>query len=87
MPKTARVVLRKPLRAFSVAMEEKLRRRDHRGRTGWRTASQERLFNLLWREFMELHAQMARGEPVAGECVDIANFAMMLHDNEVRHVD
>lgn len=57
--------------AFAEAMKAKMRRsREEKGRDGWQMASSVHLTYLL----ME---HLEKGDPV-----DIANFAMMLHQNE-----
>jgi hypothetical protein len=56
--------------AFAEAMKAKMRRsREEKGRDGWQTASSAHLTYLLV-EHLE------KGDPV-----DVANFAMMLHQN------
>lgn len=55
---------------FAAAMKAKMRQsREEKGRGGWQTASAARLTYLLL-EHLE------KGDPV-----DVANFAMMLHQN------
>ncbi|WP_215861299.1 hypothetical protein [Acidithiobacillus ferriphilus] len=57
--------------AFAEAMKAKMRRsREEKGRDGWQMASSAHLTYLL----ME---HLEKGDPV-----DVANFAMMLHQNE-----
>ncbi|MCL4526486.1 MAG: hypothetical protein M1492_08325 [Gammaproteobacteria bacterium] len=56
--------------AFTAAMKAKMRRsREEKGRGGWQTASAAHLTYLLVEH-------LAKGDPV-----DVANFAMMLHQN------
>ncbi len=72
--------LRKPLEDFAWLMEEKLRKNDHK--KGWRELPIEALFKLLMieiEEFKVAHDFFGPGE-AQNELVDIANFAMMLHD-------
>lgn len=79
--------LRPELQVFSEAMEDKLKQKDHRG--GWHECSidfltyrlreeQAELFNAL-RLYYMYPSEDTRNR-VQEECVDIANFAMMISD-------
>ena len=54
---------------FATAMKEKLAKKREQGCGGWQTASADLLNQLL-------QEHLSKGDPV-----DIANFAMMLHQN------
>ena len=54
---------------FAAAMKAKLSKKREEGRSGWQAASAYFLNQLL-------HEHLSKGDPV-----DIANFAMMLHQN------
>lgn len=80
---------------FSIQMEKVLRDHDHKG--GWDECENRWLFTRLEEEIGELHEALNVGwlERIEGygkaltinrkraikECVDIANFAMMIADN------
>ena len=75
---------RKEVEIFSLCMEEKLRRNDHKG--GWEGVGQHTLFDRLRAEVDELEQALAN-EPdvnVMYEAADIANFAMMIAWNAMR---
>lgn len=71
--------LRPALYDFAVEMERKLRKNDHK--KGWQTYPIDALVELLEIEYRELLVALKHGigDPCT-ECVDIANFAMMLRD-------
>ena len=54
---------------FAAAMKAKLESKRQEGKGGWQTASAEHLSKLLYQH-------LTKGDPV-----DVANFAMMLHQN------
>ncbi len=69
--------MRSSVATFAGMMEARLRENDHKG--GWDRESDSRLFARLVEEVGELAASIAEhGKPSATECVDVANFAMML---------
>lgn len=75
---------RKEVEIFSLCMEEKLRRNDHKG--GWENCTNEDLFERLRDEVTELESALAN-EPdvnIMYEAADIANFAMMIAWNAMR---
>lgn len=65
---------------FAQAMEAKLRKNDHK--QGWRTYPISALRRLLGIEVSELDVALDFdiGLDAPSECVDIANFSMMLRD-------
>lgn len=65
---------------FAEAMEQKLRKNDHK--TGWKDQPIEAHIKLLRIEMMELDVALDHlGDKEAmNECVDIANFAMIIRD-------
>lgn len=74
---------------FAGEMTAKLRKTQHKGnREGWLSMSEEFLFIRIVEELGELAEAFRekgylpgdRAELVAGEAVDVANFAMMLAD-------
>jgi hypothetical protein len=74
------VVIRNEVADFSVLMERKLQRNDHK--QGWRTLPIEALRRLMMLEIEEYNVarEFFGPEEARSELVDIANFAMMLHD-------
>lgn len=74
------VDLRKEVIEFAVAMEAKLRKNDHK--TGWKDQPIEAHIKLLRIEMMELDVALDHlgDEEAMRECVDIANFAMIIRD-------
>ena len=66
---------------FSDQMERVLRQNDYKG--GWKTAFEVVLLERLRLEVDELHESIYRptsGSDVVKECVDVANYAMMIAD-------
>jgi hypothetical protein len=75
------VMLREPLQNFVKAMEAKLKKNDHKG--GWEDCFVDGyLFQRLQDEMEELEKALERndGPALMDECVDVANFAMMIYD-------
>lgn len=72
--------IREPLAEFVLLMEHKLRKNDHK--TGWRHLPIEALRRLMMLEVEEYNVarEFFGLEEARKELVDIANFAMMLHD-------
>lgn len=66
---------------FAAEMEEVLKKHDHKG--GWGTSHELELLSKLLGEVSELIETLRRGGPedVIHECVDVANYAMMIADN------
>lgn len=75
-----KIALRPELLAFAEQMEKKLRKNDHK--RGWREQPIEALFRLLKIEVQEFEVadEFFTVAEARNELVDIANFAMMLHD-------
>jgi NTP pyrophosphatase (non-canonical NTP hydrolase) len=73
--------VRTELYQFVAMQEKKLKRNDHK--LHWSNCTSEFLFGRLLDEVAELHKAMLTGVPsdTKDECVDIANFAMMIADN------
>lgn len=74
--------LEKPVEEFSKAMIKKLEKNNHKG--SWRDIKEAYLLHLLINEVEELYEASYNGkskEEVRDECVDVANFAMMIFDN------
>lgn len=73
-------VLRPEVAEFATAMETKLRKNDHK--TGWKDQPIEAHIKLLRIEMMEFDVALEfLGDDVAAkECVDIANFALIIRD-------
>lgn len=65
---------------FAVAMEKKLRKNDHK--TGWKDQPIEAHIRLLKIEMMELEVALdfLTFNDVCNECVDIANFALIIRN-------
>jgi NTP pyrophosphatase (non-canonical NTP hydrolase) len=75
--------LRPEVLAFAKLMEEKLRKHDlDRGRQGWKDDDPRHLLKCLEKEHDELQDALVGGknDSIAGECADVANFAMMIAD-------
>lgn len=74
------VILRDEVTEFAAAMELKLRKNDHK--TGWHDQPIEAHIKLLRIEMMELDVALDHlGDEVAAkECVDVANFALIIRD-------
>lgn len=70
--------LRTPLLDFSFEMEKKLRKNDYKG--GWENEKNSFLTQRIKDEFQEL-LEAKNDKDIQAECVDIANFCMMLYDN------
>ena len=73
--------LRPEVRAFAVAMEERLRANDHKG--GWKGECQLWLLERLEDEFAELALAVLDGKPpheIRDEAADVANFALFVAD-------
>jgi hypothetical protein len=72
--------LRDTLNKFALLMEAKLRKNDHK--TTWREKPVEALFKLMLLEVEEFKVahEFFSADEARTELVDIANFAMMLHD-------
>lgn len=80
------IVPRNAVLRFARAMEEKLRRDDHT-KDGWQDLEIWDLMEMLRGEVRELNDAYTNGgvlEEIAGEAVDVANFAMMIYDNAMR---
>lgn len=76
-------LIRPQVMAFAVAMEEKLRKKD-RQKAGWTHCSHPFLLRRLDDEVRELHNANSHTDIMA-EAVDVANFAMMVFDNNARY--
>lgn len=66
---------------FALAMEHVLRDNDHKG--GWGDEDIMVLFDHLMSEVHELETELQVGssDTIQHEAVDVANIAMMIHDN------
>ena len=75
-----RTVVRDAVAEFAVAMELKLRKNDHK--TGWHDQPIEAHIKLLRIEMQELDValEFLGDEAAAKECVDVANFALIIRD-------
>lgn len=74
--------LRPEVLGFALLMEAKLRLNDHKRH--WSKCADDYLFGRLKDEVEELHIALTFHHRVIEECVDVANFAMMIADNEAR---
>ena len=73
--------VRPEVRAFALAMEERLRANDHKG--GWRDLAVSYLMARLHEESAELDEVVRLGgspEQAKHDAADVANFAMMVAD-------
>jgi hypothetical protein len=75
--------VRKEVLRFSKIMEEKLSENDNKD--GWDNCTNQYLFSLLLHEVAELSELIFNDrvwpEELRRECADVANFAMMISDN------
>lgn len=73
--------LRKSLREFAETQEGILKDKEHKG--GWEVCTNFYLFQKLELELEELERALIEGikTNIRKECADIANYAMMLADN------
>lgn len=76
------IKLRREVRLFAEQMELKLRKNDHKGH--WDVCTPEYLLNRMKEEVKELAAIVysENSQAIIGEAADVANFAMMIADNE-----
>jgi len=74
--------MRKEIKWFASEMEKVLARNDYKG--GWEFEDYDYLFDRLHDEWIELRKELRRknksNENILKECVDIANFSMMIAD-------
>jgi NTP pyrophosphatase (non-canonical NTP hydrolase) len=76
-------LVRPEVRAFALAMEERLKANDHKG--GWKDCDPNYCLNRLYEEASELVGAILTvrevgREAILQEAADVANFAMMLAD-------
>ena len=76
--------LREPVLWFAKQMENILRTHDDRG--GWSECGDLWLFNRMREESQELKRVLGNPEKTIHEAVDVANFCMMIADNERRYL-
>jgi NTP pyrophosphatase (non-canonical NTP hydrolase) len=75
------IIVRPEVAAFALAMEDKLRKNDHKG--GWKDCTKQYMAMRLTQEREELRNAIQRGDPpeqIMKEAADVANFAMMVAD-------
>lgn len=72
---------RHAIEEFTFEMEERLSRNEHKG--GWSDATNGYLLDRLQEEVAELQRALINGKSkkICSEAADVANFAMMLFDN------
>jgi len=78
-------MIRSGICQFAGLMEHKLAKNDHKG--SWDQDTVEQLLYKLECEVIELRNAFEishSGDEILSECVDIANFAMMIADKVVR---
>jgi len=67
---------------FSKEMLKKIEFRHNRyAPLGWKTLDIKRLVKLLKGEIEELEEAIEKNEPLGGEAVDIANYALFIYEN------
>ena len=78
--------MREEVVEFAQAMEVELSKNDWKG--GWKDCQVDYLFNRLLLEIAELHEaiyssewELTEKEGVQKECIDVANFVMMIWGN------
>lgn len=67
---------------FSEEMEKQLKANDHRG--GWHDCTNEYLFHQMSRHYARIRNRSVSHSEFQRRCVNIANYAMMLFDNDAR---
>lgn len=72
---------RKQVSRFAMEMEHELRNNDHKG--GWENSTPQYLRNQLEKNFRKLFKCLSHSE-FRRRCANIANYAMMLSDNDRR---
>ncbi len=74
-------IVRQSVKEFAEAMELVLRENDHK--SGWDYISIKDLITRMRQELVELERSFNNCDPegVIHEATDVANFAMMIHDN------
>jgi hypothetical protein len=80
---------RKAVKEFSFDMEKQLKANEHKG--GWNREHVEFLSKCLWENFEKLtYGALKKDDRDKQEitklCANIANFAMMIADNEGKHL-
>jgi len=82
-------MIRKSVKVFAEAMELKLKENDYKGgwhdRSGWDEENFAYLLRRLKEEVVELENSAHNShKEIKKECVDVANFAMMIFDNSTK---
>ncbi len=77
---------RESVERFAREMERVLQANDHKG--GWQDMTPLELLDSLTDEWVELSNAVDAGamRATAEEAIDVANFAMMLYEQALRHV-
>jgi hypothetical protein len=79
--------VREPVKKFAIAMEQRLRKNDWK--IPWSTLSRTILLNEIVHQVISVtngvHARDSK--KICKESADIANFAMMMYDNEVAKIE
>ena len=74
--------MRKKIKWFANEMEKVLSNNDYKG--GWEFEDYDYLFDRLRDEYIELRRELKKGDEnssnILKECVDVANFSMMIAD-------
>lgn len=73
--------MRPEVKNFAALMEAKLKKNDWKG--GWKNESVAHMINRLNEEVAELNDvafKTSNGQDIIYECIDVANFAMMITD-------
>ena len=71
--------MRKALRMFAEKQEAILKENDYKN--GWDNCSDRYLIVRALAEMAELHKAILSGGDIVRECCDVANFMMMIADN------
>ena len=79
-------MVREEVHEFAEAMEKVLARNDHK--EGWGECTNLYLIQRMIEETSEVMKMLDAGElgDMAEEAIDVANFAMMIYDNNKDHV-
>ena len=78
--------MRESVKQFAEAMEKVLARNDHK--EGWEECTNLYLIQRMIEEASEVLQMLDAGElgDMAEEAIDVANFAMMIYDNNMDHI-
>lgn len=79
--------VRPSVRSFAISMEERLQKKEWKG--GWDEQSRRELYDQLILEAMSLLSSIQNRDKdrIMRKCSDVANYAMMIFDNERNKIE